>query len=138
MPLTRLALIASLALALSACNEPSGAPPGATAEGPAQANDTAASTPSPAPADSDAPSPGETPPPTPEDDSMSGPCNAEAASAAIGQVATPDVIEQARKDAGARMARTLAPDQMVTMEYLEGRLNIKVDDNNVVTGLTCG
>jgi hypothetical protein len=67
-----------------------------------------------------------------------GPCDADAASGAIGQIATAAVIEQARMDAGAQTARTIAPDQVVTMEYLETRLNLKVDAGNVVTAVTCG
>lgn len=65
-------------------------------------------------------------------------CNADAVQSAIGQQATPERVEQARKDAGATTVRTLKPDQVVTMEYLEGRLNVLVDDNNNVTGARCG
>lgn len=66
-------------------------------------------------------------------------CNADAAKpAAMGKVATADVVERARTDAGARMARVLKPGQMVTMEYAEGRLNIDVDVRNVVINLRCG
>lgn len=66
-------------------------------------------------------------------------CNAEAAKpAAIGKVATAAVIEQARRDAGARTMRVLKPGQMVTMEYAEGRLNIDVDARNVIINLRCG
>ena len=71
-------------------------------------------------------------------DDVGGPCDADAASAAIGQVATAEVNERARMDAGARTARTIAPDQVVTMEYLDTRLNLKVDAGNVVTAVTCG
>lgn len=66
-------------------------------------------------------------------------CNAEGAKpGAMGKVASADVVERARKDAGARMARVLKPGQMVTMEYAEGRLNIDVDARNVVINLRCG
>lgn len=71
-------------------------------------------------------------------DAMTDPCDAAAVQSLVGQEATADVVEQARIDAGARTARTLGPDQMVTMEFLEGRLNIDVDGNNVITGLRCG
>ena len=74
--------------------------------------------------------------PTP---SPSAGCDAAAAKpAAIGKVATASVVEQARVDAGARMARVLKPGQMVTMENAEGRLNIDVDAGNVNTNLRCG
>lgn len=69
---------------------------------------------------------------------LAGGCDAQAANSAIGQVATAEVIEQARQDAGTQLARTLAPDQVVTMEYHNSRLNLNVDDENVVTSVTCG
>lgn len=65
-------------------------------------------------------------------------CNADAARSALGKTATPEVVEQARKDAGAQVARVLKPGQMVTMEYMEGRLNIDVDANNVIKNVRCG
>ena len=66
-------------------------------------------------------------------------CNAEAAKPdAIGKPATADVVDRARRDAGAQMARVIKPGQMVTMEYREGRLNIDVDEANVITNLRCG
>lgn len=66
-------------------------------------------------------------------------CNAEAAKPqALGKVATPEVIERARKDAGARITRVIRPGQMVTMEYLEGRLNIDLDESDVIVNLRCG
>lgn len=71
--------------------------------------------------------------------SQSASCNADAAKpGAIGKVATAEVVEQARLDAGARTARVLKPGQMVTMEYAEGRLNIDVDARNVIINLRCG
>lgn len=66
-------------------------------------------------------------------------CNADAArDAVLGQVASTEVVEQARLAAGAQMARVLKPGQMVTMEYREGRLNIDVDAKNVIINLRCG
>jgi len=66
-------------------------------------------------------------------------CNAEAAKPdALGKPATADVVDRARRDAGAQMARVIKPGQMVTMEYREGRLNIDVDEANVITNLRCG
>ena len=66
-------------------------------------------------------------------------CNADAAKpGAMGKVATAEVVERARVDAGARTVRVLKPGQMVTMEYAEGRLNIDVDVRNVVINLRCG
>ena len=69
---------------------------------------------------------------------ISGQCNAEAARGHVGKFATAATVEAARKDAGASIARTLKPDQMVTMEYMEGRLNVDVDARNVITRVRCG
>lgn len=65
-------------------------------------------------------------------------CDTEAAQGAVGKVATAVAVEQARKDAGARTARVLKPGQMVTMEFIEGRLNVYVDERNVITRVACG
>ena len=69
---------------------------------------------------------------------MEASCNADAARAAIGRLATPDVVERARIDAGARVARVLHPGQVVTMEYMEGRLNVDVNEREAIVGLRCG
>lgn len=65
-------------------------------------------------------------------------CDAGAAQSLVGQQATGDVVEEARTMAGAETARTLHPDQAVTMEFVEGRLNVDVDEDGVITGLRCG
>ena len=65
-------------------------------------------------------------------------CDAEAARIVLGQEATADVVEQARSLAGADRVRTLAPDQMVTMEYHPSRLNLIVDGSNVIVEVRCG
>ncbi len=69
---------------------------------------------------------------------ISDQCNANAARSHVGKVATAGTVEAARKAAGADIARTLKPGQMVTMEYIEGRLNVDVDASNVITGFRCG
>lgn len=89
-------------------------------------------------APADAAPPVTAPTPTPAPAPMPATCNAEAARGAIGQTASAEVVEQARLAAGAAIARTLKPGQMVTMEYHGGRLNLDVDADNVVTGVRCG
>lgn len=84
-----------------------------------------------------------TTPPSPSAASPSPPavtaeCQAEAAQGHVGKVATSERIEAARRDARANTARTLKPGQMVTMEYLAGRLNVDVDARNVIIGVRCG
>ena len=65
-------------------------------------------------------------------------CFADAAQSAVGKIATADVVEQARKDAGADMARVLKPGQVVTTEYREGRLNVAVDADYLITSARYG
>lgn len=80
------------------------------------------------------------PPPRrmPGSDETLGNCNADAARSAIGKEATAEVVEQARVAAGANVVRTLKPGQIITMEYHSSRLNLRVDDANVVYEVSCG
>ena len=65
-------------------------------------------------------------------------CQAEKAQSYIGKPASPDLADSARKAAGAEVVRWLRPGMAVTMEYRIGRLNITIDDKNLVTGINCG
>lgn len=65
-------------------------------------------------------------------------CQAEPAQAVIGQSATTSVVEQARQRAGARSARVLRPDQVVTLEFDGTRLNLDVDASSRVVRVRCG
>jgi hypothetical protein len=65
-------------------------------------------------------------------------CEAKAAEFTIGKPASPDLLEQARKRAGAQNARFLLPTDMVTLEYRSDRLNLNTDANRIVTRVNCG
>ncbi|AWV08838.1 I78 family peptidase inhibitor [Marilutibacter maris] len=56
----------------------------------------------------------------------------------VGQPATEANVERARVASGAESVRVIRPGMMVTMEFVESRLNIDVDVDNVITGLRCG
>ena len=56
----------------------------------------------------------------------------------VGFVDAADIAEQARAASGANGVRVLKPGQMVTMEYHFSRLNLDVDEANVITGTRCG
>lgn len=71
------------------------------------------------------------PPPTDQ-------CRPEPAQSLVGQPATPANVELARQRSGARVARVIPHDRMVTMEYMEGRLNIYTDPSNVILRIGCG
>ncbi len=72
-----------------------------------------------------------TPPPV-------GSCDASQVQGLVGQAYTDELAEQARQDAGAGQVRQLKPDQVITLEYLGERLNIEVDEKNLVSGVRCG
>ena len=63
-------------------------------------------------------------------------CDASALQSEIGK-ATPAVLEDLRSRSG-RPRRMLRPGQLVTMEYNDTRLNLIVDDKDVMTAIRCG
>jgi len=121
-----LSLLSPLLFTLMACTAP---------RDPEAAADQAATAPVESAPPADAP-PADVPPPAQPPTAQA--CDADAANGAIGKTATTQVIEEARLAAGAAVARTLAPGQVVTMEFRGDRLNLMVDEANVVTGVRCG
>jgi len=67
-----------------------------------------------------------------------GECSASGLGNLVGAAATPSLVNRAKRRAGASVVRVLKPGQIVTMEYLNGRLNVNVDDRNRVKSFTCG
>lgn len=65
-------------------------------------------------------------------------CDASSLQSQIGQKATQSVLEDLRTRSGATTARILRPGQLVTMEYNDTRLNLIVDDKDVMTAIRCG
>lgn len=65
-------------------------------------------------------------------------CNSQHVQHLLGQIATPQLLKQARELAGAQSARLLRPDQVVTLEYDSRRLNIHTDKDLKIQRLTCG
>jgi hypothetical protein len=66
-----------------------------------------------------------------------GLCNATTLGWTVGKVADQALVEKAHAESGAKVVRVLRPGQMVTMEYSDQRLNLRVDANNVVEGYSC-
>jgi len=64
-------------------------------------------------------------------------CDAAKVQWAIGKAATEDLLERARNESGAEVARILRPGLSVTQEFMYGRLNLDVDESNVVTAVSC-
>ena len=67
-----------------------------------------------------------------------GECSAKGLDNMVGRLATPSLVNSAKRRAGASVVRVLKPGQIVTMEYLNGRLNVNVDEKNRVKSFTCG
>ncbi|AVR68214.1 TPA: hypothetical protein L6B08_27630 [Pseudomonas aeruginosa] len=67
-----------------------------------------------------------------------GRCDAQAVQGYVGKQASAAAVEEARRAAGAEVARALRPHDAVTMDYNPRRLNIDVDDNLVIKRLSCG
>lgn len=65
-------------------------------------------------------------------------CDAAAAQFAIGKEPTRELVETARRQAGADLVRVIRQDQMVTKEYRVGRLNLLLDESGKVRQVQCG
>ena len=77
------------------------------------------------------PEPGPAPLPT-------GQCDASRAQGLIGEPASQALAIEAQRLTGGNAVRWIQPGQAVTMDYRPDRINIKLDAQNRVTGITCG
>ena len=76
--------------------------------------------------------------PRPEPPPPTGTCVAEQALWAIGRVASASLLERARVDSTASIARFIRPNEAITMEYSPGRLNLYLNGRGVVHSVVCG
>lgn len=65
-------------------------------------------------------------------------CNAESLQRLVGEVYTPELGEEARVTAGARVERALRPGQIVTMEFRADRLTFMIDEKGRISTVSCG
>lgn len=65
-------------------------------------------------------------------------CDSQSGQSAVGQPLTQSLLDQLRNQSNSTSARTLKPSQMITMEYDATRLNVLVDEKNVITAVRCG
>ena len=65
-------------------------------------------------------------------------CDAEAAQRFVGQKADETTVKAAVAASGAKSARVIKPDTMVTMDFRGDRVNIRVDDAGKIIAVTCG
>lgn len=68
----------------------------------------------------------------------SGQCNDGAVQGLVGKQANPELLDQARRESGAAIARILRPGDIVTLEYNAQRLTLSTDDTLVIQRLNCG
>jgi len=65
-------------------------------------------------------------------------CNAEPVQNLVGELYAPELGEQARVTAGARVERALRPGQIVTMEFRADRLSFTLDEKGRISQVNCG
>lgn len=65
-------------------------------------------------------------------------CDAEPAQTLVGKRIDDNIEAQARKLSGSKVVRTLRPGQVITMEYNPERVNVRVDDQDLITTVGCG
>jgi len=56
----------------------------------------------------------------------------------IGQAATEDVVAQVQAATGAKSVRVLKPGMAATMDYRDDRLNLMLDEHDLIEQVTCG
>ena len=67
-----------------------------------------------------------------------GECDASQLQSLVGQPLTDTLATQAQEDAHAAQVRVLKPGEMVTMEFKGDRLNLEVDEKQVISSVRCG
>ena len=67
-----------------------------------------------------------------------GDCRMAGAQFALGRTADAVLLTEAAQRAGAKTARVLRPNQVITMEFNAQRLNLEVDKANRVVAARCG
>lgn len=65
-------------------------------------------------------------------------CNADAAQAVVGSLATAEATERAQALAGVETIRVIGPGQPVTQDFNPARLNFETDAGNTIVAVRCG
>ncbi|MDX1367024.1 I78 family peptidase inhibitor [Pseudomonas sp.] len=76
--------------------------------------------------------------PTQRPDDPNATCRAEAVPGLLGKLATVERVEMAREQTGAKSVRVLAPGDAATMDYNPQRLNIDIDEAELIQRISCG
>jgi hypothetical protein len=67
-----------------------------------------------------------------------GKCDASKAQKLIGRTRSAKTGAEALRLSGAKSLRWIAPDAMVTMDYREDRVNLRLDSKNRLVAINCG
>lgn len=70
--------------------------------------------------------------------SVAGSCDATRITPLVGKPVTAPNIEEAKRLTGAKTVRTIRPGDIVTMDYREDRLNLRLDGKDMIEGASCG
>ena len=65
-------------------------------------------------------------------------CQADPGQQYVGQAASDDVVSQAQSATGAKTVRVLKPGMAATMDFRDDRLNLQLDDHDVIVKVSCG
>lgn len=68
----------------------------------------------------------------------SGRCNAEPVQWAVGQEGSQANMGRVWRESGAGLIRPIGPNQAVTMDFREDRVNVTLDGANRITKVSCG
>lgn len=74
----------------------------------------------------------------PSQPGVSGTCQADSVQWAIGHHADQATLARIRRESGAGLVRPIAPGQAVTEDYRIDRINVELDDANVIIRISCG
>ncbi|MGN5374086.1 I78 family peptidase inhibitor [Sphingomonas hankookensis] len=69
---------------------------------------------------------------------LAGDCAAGAAAALVGKPFSAALEADAKRRTKAQTVRAIRPGTAVTMDFRSDRLNIDIDEKNIVTGFRCG
>lgn len=65
-------------------------------------------------------------------------CDTSVAEKFVGEQASPELLDRARRESGATVARLIRPGDIVTLEYNAHRLTLTTDEALTVQRVSCG
>ena len=65
-------------------------------------------------------------------------CDADPAQKLVGQPYTESLEQEALTLSGSKTVRTLRPRQVITMEYDPERVNLRLDEQDIISSIGCG